>query len=118
MDKAAKDQFILLRRVIESRRGEKQSWTAEHMAESLGIKGRNAGRNVRAMILELIWKQDLAVLATTGKPPGFFTPDTWAEWERYKEQMDDRIKGDVMRRDKLDRNVHALFEGTVRVKML
>jgi hypothetical protein len=108
-----------LKSIIQSRHGEHNAMTAGDMAQALGFRSVSGGdREVRAMILELIWSEDLAVLATTGKKPGFFTPETWAEWERYKTQMDNRIKGDVMRRDKLDQNVHALFEGTVRVKML
>jgi hypothetical protein len=127
MDKAAKDLPVarsgnelksLLRRIIESRHGEKQSWTAGRMAAALGIKGNNADRKVRAMILELIWKEDLAVLATTGKPPGFFTPETWAEWEEYDRVQKSRIAEDAKRRVKVKRNVHALFEGTVKVRML
>lgn len=118
MDKATKDIKIQLRHIIESRHGEKQAWTADRIAEVLGIRGRNADRKVRAMILDLIWSENLAVLATVGKNPGYFTPETWAEWDRYKKQIDDRIKGVIMRRDKLDRNIHALFEGTMKVRML
>jgi hypothetical protein len=95
--------------------GERSARTADAFAERLGLEGKYRDRTVRLMIEDLIWTDGLAVVAGG---TGFYKPETWAEWLVYKDQMDSRIKNDVMRRDQVEKNVYNLFHGQKTVRML
>ena len=108
-------QYAALYTLIEGLEGEAAAMTADALAERIGLKGKYRDRTARLMIEDLIWTEGLAVVAD-GK--GYYKPHTWAEWEKYKAQMDSRIKNDVMRRDQVEKNVYNLFHGMKKVRML
>jgi hypothetical protein len=115
-DKAHNDLKEMVRRIIDHHGGERQSITAGNIAEALAIKGHDADRRVRLIIEELLWPPTCLPVVAGSK--GYFKPETWAEWQKYDEQMKDRIKETCKRKAQIRKNVYDYFYGNVRVKMI
>jgi hypothetical protein len=106
-----------LKLILEHHEGRHKAISAGELAEILALKGRDADRKIRLMVLKLIW-EGLPVLATPQEPAGFFLASTWEEWQEYDRQMKSRIAENCKRRVQVKKNVYAYFEGAAKVKLL
>jgi hypothetical protein len=106
-----------LRGILEHHEGRGKAVSAGELAETLALRGRDADRKIRLMILALIW-EGLPVLATPQEPAGFFLASSWEEWQEYDRQMKSRIAESAKRRVQVKKNVHAYFAGATKVKLL
>jgi len=106
-----------LKGILEHHKGRGMAISARELADVLAIKGSDADRRIRLMILELIW-EGLPVLATPQEPAGFFLADTWEEYHEYDRQMKSRIAESAKRRVQVKKNVYAYFEGATKVKLM
>ena len=104
-----------LHALLESAVGERQAVTADALAEKIGLVGKYRDRTVRLMIEDLLWEEDLAVVAGGA---GYFKPETWAEWQEYDRQMRGRIAEDCKRKAQVKKNVYNLFHGMKRVRLI
>jgi hypothetical protein len=108
---------IYLKGILEHHKGRGMAISARDLAFTLAIKGGDADRRIRLMILELIW-DGLPVLATPQEPAGFFLANSWEEYHEYDRQMKSRIAESAKRRVQVKKNVYAYFSGAERVKLL
>lgn len=106
-----------IKRILDAHEGEGNPITAGDIAKALGWNGKYDDRKVRLIIEAMLWEADLAVLATTKDPPGYFKPNTWAEWQEYEQALKARIKGICERKAQVKKNIYNLFHGMKKVKL-
>lgn len=115
-DKATNDIKSQVFRLLHSHEGEEKAITAGKIAEVLALKGNDADRRVRLIIEELLWPPTCMPVVAGSR--GYFKPRTWLEWQKYDEQMRDRIKETCKRKAQIRKNVYDLFHGNVTVAMI
>jgi hypothetical protein len=104
--------------IIKNIVGSSKAVTADALAQRLGLQGRSRDRKVRLMIEDLIFLEFQPILATTGKVPGYFSPETWSEWQEYDRVIKERVREICKRKAQVKKNVYNHFHGNVTVRMV